>query len=338
MRQTRVFSSVLAGLLVLTLFFSAQVTTAGGFDMSSVTWDATISDPYVNESETTDGTVQKKKGNSFARALSAPFRAIGRLFGGGKKNEDKNNQLARRISDKEAAKFEGTKITRVKDATVSISSEPQQAKSVSAAEFESHLQKGRALLLSGNINGAINELTAAASIQPKSAEVNKLLGIAYENMGLRDDALKSLEAAVKSDDDNAEHLNNLGFLLYKNGDYERAMKYLKRAAKKSPKDARIWNNLALAQCQRGKFDDAYVSFVKAVGEYDGHLNIAAQLQSRGYAKDAIKHLELAQSLKPNSVDALTKLASLYEMTGRPTDAEKARRTLVALKTFADANK
>jgi hypothetical protein len=35
---------------------------------------------------------------------------------------------------------------------------------------------------------------------------------------------------------------------------------------------------------------------------------------------------------------LAKLADLYQQTGRPTDAENARRAIVALKTFADANK
>lgn len=336
MRQTKIFSSVLVGLLVLALFANSQVVTADLFDSTSGTSNA-ASSADANEVESADGaTVEKKKGNSFARALTAPFRAIGKLFGGGKKDDNKIT----RISDKEAKKFESARMTRVKDAAVVIPAETDKKKAVALpqSEFESHLQKGRSLLVRGDVNGAITELIIASSIQPNSGELNKLLGIAYESKGLRERALKAFEAALKSDEKNAEHLNNLGFLLYKNGEYERATKYLKRAAKVSPKDARIWNNLAMAQCQRGKFDEAYESFVKAVGEYDGHLNIAAQLQNRGYAKDAIKHLEQAQSLKPNSVDALTKLASLYEMTGRRTDAENARRTIVALKTFADANK
>jgi len=193
-------------------------------------------------------------------------------------------------------------------------------------------------LIAGNVEAAISQLASAASLKPKSAEVNNLLGIAYESKGLRDRALQSFEVAVHAEENNAELLNNLGFLLYKNGDYERASKYLKKAAKLSPSDARIWNNLALTQCQRNKFDDAFESFTKAVGEFGAHANIAAQLQSKGFAKDAIEHLEKAQAMKPNSVDVLNKLIALYELTGRPTDAEAARRSLVALKTFADANK
>ena len=144
--------------------------------------------------------------------------------------------------------------------------------------------------------------------------------------------------AVELDENNPDHLNNLGFLLYKSGEYERATKFLKRAAKIAKNNPRMWNNLGLVYCERGKFDDAFESFARAVGEFIGHVNVAMQLQQHGYAKEAIKHLQKAQAMNPNSADVLTKLVALYEMTGRPTDAETARRSLVALKTFADANK
>ena len=312
---------------------ATAVATANDFDWSTIaasndsSTEAPDPDSHFNDS--------KKNGNGFVRALGAPFRALGRLFGGGKKND---HQL-HRISEKEAAKFESSRVTRVKDTSIQpLEQTSTTTPVVATSEFDVHLQKGREFLVAGNVDGAISELSTAAALNSKSSEVNNLLGIAYESKGLRDRALQSFEVAVHAEENNAEHLNNLGFLLYKNGDYERATKYLKKAAKLAPTDARIWNNLALTQCQRNKFEDAYDSFVKAVGEYGAHTNIAAQLQSKGYAKDAIKHLEKAQAMKPNSVDVLNKLIALYEMTGRPTDAEAARRSLVALKTFADANK
>lgn len=280
-------------------------------------------------------TTKKKRGNGFVRAIGAPFRALGRLFGGGKKNE----QQARRLSRKEMEKFEGTKLTRINDANTPVASSASEtlpATATSIATVENHLNKGRELLLEGNVNEAITELTTAAALHQRSAEANKLLGVAYESKGWRDSALRSFDLAVQLDDDNPEHLNNLGYLLYKNGDHERATKYLKRAANIAKNNPRIWNNLGLAYCERGKFDDAYKSFAHAAGEYGGRVSIAAQLQQRGYAKDAIKHLEKAHAMRPNSPDVLAKLVSLYEMTGRPTDAENARRTIVALKTFADA--
>jgi Flp pilus assembly protein TadD len=150
--------------------------------------------------------------------------------------------------------------------------------------------------------------------------------------------LKAFEAAVKADKDNAQYLNNYGFLLLKTSNFEAATKYLKRAAKLSPADARIWNNLAVAQCQRGKFDEALQSFVQAVGEFDARVNMAAQLLSQGMAQEAVKHLEVAHAMRPNSIDVLTRLTGLYNMTGRVSDAAVTRKTLLALQTSAEVQK
>jgi Flp pilus assembly protein TadD len=330
----RILASTLVVLLVLTAFPAWTGTSvAQRFDWAALAVDeaSVAADTNNNEQETSDAP-QKKQGNGFVRALGAPFRAIGRLFGGGKKNDNQ----ARRISDKDAAKFESTKLTRVKDTRVEAPA--ATTPSLTNTPFNDHLQRGRELLNTGDFSEAIAELSTAASLDPNSGEANNLLGIAYESKGLRDRALKSFEAAVHVDKNNAQFLNNFGFLLFKNNDFDAASKYLKRAAKVSPNDARIWNNLGLAQCQRGKFDDAYESFVRAVGEFGGRLNMAAQLQQRGFAKEAIKHLEKAQALSPNSTDVIGQLISLYDMTGRVSDAQSARKSLLALRTFAEANK
>jgi Flp pilus assembly protein TadD len=292
--------------------------------------------------EADDAGVEKPKqeGNGFLRALKAPFKAIGRIFGGGKKKKsDDNNASLQRISEKDQRKFESAPRVVINDATSTTKEPPSNVnRTTTSGDFSLHLAKGRELLNAGDVTGAIGELTLATSIDPKSAETKNLLGVAYEAKGLRRLALESFKAAVEADKDNAEYLNNYGFLLFKNGDNDEATKQLKRAAKLSPKDARIWNNLGLVQCHRGKFDDAFRSFARAVGDFNGHINLAAQLSSLGHAKEAIRHLEMAQSMQPNSVDVLAKLVSLYEMTGRLSDAETARRSIVALRTFADANK
>jgi Flp pilus assembly protein TadD len=335
MSKKTLHASLLAVLLAVGVVQHHSIVTAATVLTEEALAEETAFD--VDDVSTIDKLPTKnKRGNGFVRAIGAPFRALGRLFGGGGK---KNEQQARRMNNKDSDKFEGTKLVRIKDATTPVptsTSESLPTTPTSIATFEKQLNKGRELLLAGEVNEAIAELTTAKALHQRSAAVYKLLGVAYESKGWRDSALKSFEMAVQLDEDNAEHLNNLGYLLYKNGDYERATKFLKRAAKIAQNNSRIWNNLALVYCEREKFDDAYKSFVQAVGEFGGRMNMAAQLQQRGRAKDAIKHLEKAQALRPNSPDVLAKLVSLYEMTGRPTDAENARRAIVALKTFADA--
>src|SRR5258705_12657821 len=73
----------------------------------------------TGELETVDATAapqgsekKSKDGNGFVRVLKAPFKAIGRIFGGG--NDDK----LRRISEKDAKKFESGGVLRVVDATI----------------------------------------------------------------------------------------------------------------------------------------------------------------------------------------------------------------------------
>ena len=319
-------ASILCFLLLSATLVVTSATAAGHLDWSTVSDTTASTSPNDTEEKTPE---PKKEGKGFMYALSAPFRAIGRLFDGGKKKD----QQPKRVSDKTAAKFESTPVMRV---TNNDSAAPTAIPRSEWDPFQVRLSKGRQLLSAGDANGAIAELSLATSINPKSAEAYKLLGLACARQLLNDRALKAFEAAVKIDEHNADNLNNFGYMLYKTGDYERATKYLKRASKIEPKNARVWNNLAVVQCQRGKFDEAYVSFVNAVGEFGAHLNVAIQLQRFGFAKDAIAHLERAHAIKPTSSEVLTKLVTLYDMTGRPDDAETARRSLAGLKTFADA--
>ena len=329
-------SSLISIALMILLVQQGSVTASTSFDWSTPSEEAVVdadADAEIEQNEDSVGEPKKKKkkGNGLVRAISAPFRAFGRLFGG---SSNKNEQQAKRTSTKDASKFEGVKVTRIKDANFESPAPGQQ----SDAQPNGFLQKARELISAGDLDGAIAELSTLASLKPSDAEVQNLLGVAFEGKGLRRRALQSFQAAVRLDDDNAQYLNNYGYLLYRNGDFEKATEHLRRAAKLSPGDSRIWNNLGLTLAERGKYNDAYNSFARAVGPFNGHVNVAMRLQQQGRAKEAIKHLEKAQALRPNSTDVLSKLVSLYEMTGRITDAETARRSLVALETSADANK
>lgn len=270
-------------------------------------------------------------GNGFVNALKSPFKAIGRLFGRGKKNTPK----LERISEKDIRKFESapaqqTRIT-TNAPTYAATSSSAAAPDVNTSARD-RLEKGRALLNSGDLNAAIEELSQAASLDSTLAEAQTLLGVAYESKGLHDRATHSFQAAVIADKKNPQNLNNLGFQLYRHGDYEGAAKLLKRATKLAPDDATIWNNLGLTQCQRGRFDDAVKSFVHSMGEYQGRLTVARRLQDQGYTKEAIKHLEKARELRPNSSETLSQLATLYDLSDKMEKAASARQALATLQT------
>jgi protein O-mannosyl-transferase len=279
---------------------------------------------------------ESKGGNKFVSVLKAPFKAIGRLFGAGK--DDKKLQ---RLSRKDVEKFEAVAMTKVIDARnandAATAKEPEADVTMAdpaAASAQQNLERGRALLNSGNVNDAIAMLSNAVSRNPNLAEAHNLLGVAYEAKGMRDRAFESLQKAVKHDGNNADYLNNLGYLYFKNANYDKAAKYLKRAVKFAPQVQRYWNNLGLTQAQRANFDEAYECFARAVGEFEGHMNVANRSQAMGYDKQAIKHLEQARALRPATAEVLFRLAFLYKRAGNEALAAEADRALVAVRATA----
>lgn len=247
-----------------------------------------------------NGLNQEGRSSAFSRALKAPFKAIGRLFGRGKKDDNKLH----RLSEKDGKKFESAPVTRVNDATLVPPAAPPDVDT----SAKGHLERGRALLNEGYLKEAISELSTAVSMDRKLAEALNLLGVAYECKGLNEFARRSFEAALKIDKKHPQILNNLGYLLYLNGDYKGAADRLKQAAKLAPQDERILNNLALAQARLGKFEEASRNFINAVGEVDGRLNLANRLELAGRSDEARKQYEEArlkaeaQHLDPASQD------------------------------------
>ena len=287
---------------------------------------------------------QSKSGdNTFVRVLKAPFKAIGRIFGIG---GDKDDSKPQRLSKKDVKKFETVGSDRIVDArTTGFEAAPAAQPTENAAPAVSTLaapqenvERGRALLNSGNVNDAIAVLSTVASSDPKMHEAYNLLGVAYESKGMRERAFESFEKALKADNDNPEYLNNLGYLHFKNGDYDKAAKYLKRAVKTAPDVQRYWNNLGLVQSQRAKWDEAYECFSHAVGEFEGHMNVANRSQAMGYDKTAIKHLEQARALRPATAEILLRLAVLYKRTGDDELAAEANTALTAVRSQATNQK
>ena len=285
-----------------------------------------------------DAEDKAKGDNTFVRVLKAPIKAIGRLFGVGKNDDNKPQRLSR----KDVKKFETVGAAKVVDARTTGFETPMTetvaAADAALAPAQENLERGRALLNGGNATDAITVLSTAVSVDPKLHEAYSLMGVAYEMKGLRDRAFESLEKAVKADNNNGEYLNNLGYLYFKNGDLDKAAKYLKRAVKAAPQAQRYWNNLGLVQAQRMNFDDAYDCFVRAVGEYQGHINVANRSQAMGFDKTAIKHLEQARVLRPATAEILLRLTVLYKRTGNEELAAEANTALVAAKSQANATK
>lgn len=299
----------------------AFVLTVGATAMWSASTISREGNPDANvlqDSGDEAGEVQQPKksgGNKVVKVLAAPFKAFGRLFGGGDDNK------VHRMTEKDAERFASVGVTKIEDAN-----NPAVKRDTSSASAKEHLEIGRQFLIDGNYGEAISELTLAVSLDPKLGEAHSLLGVAYDKRGFGDRAKESFERAVKIDED-ADSLNNLGFSFYQSGNYRAAVDRLKRAAKLAPNDERILNNLGLAYCRLGKIDEAYKAFSRATGPLTGNLNVAKMLERFGREDDAIRYYEAARQIDPNNTIALRRLADLYQRVGRASESDAARAAL-----------
>ena len=310
MNKRRIIAVLIAFVLTIaaTAMWSASTIEREG-DPDAIVLEDSGSEAGVDQPK-------KKGGNKVVKVLAAPFKAFGRLFGGG---DDKNK--IHRMTEKDAEKFASAGVTRIEDAR-----NPAVKRDSSSSSAQEHLEAGREYLLEGRYNEAVSELSLAASLDPKLTEAHNLLGVAYDKKGFGDRAKESFERAVKMQED-ADTLNNLGFSLYQNGNYRAAVDRLKRAAKLAPTDERILNNLGLALCRLGKIDEAYKSFTRATGPLTGNLNTAKMLERFGREDDAIRYYEAAREIDPANSIALRRLADLYQRVGRVTESEDARVAL-----------
>lgn len=302
----------------------ATVLTLGATALWSAEGDEREGDTATNIVASTDTPAgqsdgveaPKKRGNRFGRFFKAPFKAVGKIFGGSKDGRPE------RMTEKDIARFESVGVMRVEHR-----GDREEASSSTSITARDYLNEGRAALEGGQLNQAIAALSRAASLEPRLAQAHSLLAVAYDRKGLRDRARDSYNRAIDINNNDAQALNNFGYSLYLAGNYRAAVERLKRAARLAPQDQRILNNLALAQCRLGKYDDAYKNFARANGEFEGRMNVAALLERMGRDEDALKHYEAARRVEPSSVALLRRLADLYQRTGRQPDADATRRAL-----------
>lgn len=314
-------------LIAIAIALMLTLVTTAMWSASTIVREGDADANFLEDSGTTVGVeeapnTEKKKGNKVARIFTAPFRALGKLFG-------KDNNKLQRMSDKDAEKFESVGVMKVTDERT------RAAMEIRAGTAREHLEAGREYLNQGRLSEAISQLSTATSLDPRLGEAHNLLGVAFAQKGLADRAKDSYERAVKAEPDDAQVLNNLGYTLYENGNYRAAVDRLKRAVKLAPRDDRILNNLGLALCRLGKFEDAYKSFARANGELTGNLNMARMLERFGREDDAIRYYEGARRIDPHSTFALKRLADLYQRVGKTEESKNARNALAAIS--ADTN-
>jgi len=258
-----------------------------------------------------------KTSNGFKRAVTAPVRLFARLFRG-KNNSD---MAMKKASEKDLEKMRVIPMNRAQNGVMADTGGGPAPEATTAETASKNLfDEAVGLRDKGRLDDAIEKLVAATVLQPNFAEAFNLLAVCYDEKGQYNTAREEYKKALKVEPNNARFLNNLGYSRYLANDFGEAIKYYSKGLKITPNDRRMHNNIGLAYGRKGDYDKAKRHFIVAVGETGANLNLGYVYSQQGKYDDAIKHYEAALHAQPQSLPALSNLASLYERVGRLREA------------------
>ena len=124
-------------LLAILIAFVLTVAATAMWSASTIQREGDPDAIVLEDSGSEAGVDQpKKKGNKVVKVLTAPFKAIGKLFGGG---DDQNKVY--RMTEKDAERFESVGVTKIEDAR-----NQGTKRDTSSASAKEHLEAGREYL------------------------------------------------------------------------------------------------------------------------------------------------------------------------------------------------
>ncbi|MEG4211747.1 tetratricopeptide repeat protein [Microcoleus sp. S13_B4] len=190
-----------------------------------------------------------------------------------------------------------------------------------------HHQAGR-LLEAENLYRQIIE------VQPESANVLCLLGIAARQQGKIAEAIDFYEQAIAQNRDFVEaHLNKANLLLDVSA-YQRAIASYEQVIKIQPNSALAYNNLGWAKQQLGEIDSAILYYQTAL-RLDPNLhetahNLGHLFKHKNQLNEAIVYYLHALKINPNLTYSLMGLGTVWQQQGKLAEAFNCYQQAVKL--------
>jgi Flp pilus assembly protein TadD len=154
----------------------------------------------------------------------------------------------------------------------------EDALRIDPAHIKSLTNLSRVLIDQKRFDEAIDKLTLAGEIDPKSGEVQRLLGRAFHGQGMTDDAVSAYRQAIALDGKDAWTLNNLGLLFIEQGRAAEAVPVLARAVELRKDVPTFHNNLGMALEQTGRFTAAATAYNGALAADPGYTKAQKNLE------------------------------------------------------------
>ena len=232
------------------------------------------------------------------------------------------------------------------------------------------LAAGADALRSGDVAGAIRQLTAAVAAAPGHVEAHRILGTAYRLDEQMDRSVEAYSAAIRLEpmnerarigladvlidmerlDDAERELRDtiravpqgvlghyrLGRLLQARGQYAEAVTELEAAARSTPlvgQDA-LQEMLALLHANQADFASAITALRRQVavnpGNAGAHRRLGDNYVRQGRTMEALAEFTAALLVDPRSASSLLGIAQLQLTAGNHADAARAARAAITL--------
>jgi len=130
------------------------------------------------------------------------------------------------------------------------------ALSVTSNNALAHNNLGLALAAQGKLSEAVEHLSEAVRILPRSADARSNLGFLLAGQGRIDEAIEQYTESVRLDPTRADAQNGLGLVLAAKGRLDQAMQHFAAALRLDPENVEVLTNLARGRAAQGKTAEA----------------------------------------------------------------------------------
>jgi Flp pilus assembly protein TadD len=182
----------------------------------------------------------------------------------------------------------------------------------------------------GSNADAERELRAALALDPKKADVYRMLGRIALGGGRTDEAISLLQKAQQISDDPETR----AILALARGDNARAIGEYEEAVRRDPESADLHNDLAASLARAGRDAEALAQYHEALRlaprQYDAHMNLGALLSRQEKDAEAAEEFLAAAQESPRSAEPHVYVALVYAKLGRFRDAEREMTTAIQI--------
>lgn len=173
----------------------------------------------------------------------------------------------------------------------------------------------------GDPTGALNALSRARQIDPRSTEVAQAFGLEWLRQGKPEQALRELESVLAQDPSRLPALLASGDAAEQLGNLSQAIQYLDRALALARDPFPLYLRRGLLRMNRGEteaaLNDLETAFQLAPERFSRHLELGVLLLAKGRLPEARAALDRALALDPLEPMALFKRAQVSALLGEP---------------------